>query len=73
MFQSSLPSRGPGKVEPRANESTLYDTDKERTLFIPQDPAWTTIAEECAEEGVGITVFLAPSKFVDVGSIGQWY
>jgi len=31
--------------------------------------SWLGIGEELAEEGVGVSMFLAPSKYVDTGSI----
>ncbi len=31
--------------------------------------SWLGIGEELAEEGVGVSMFLAPTKYVDTGSI----
>lgn len=50
---------------------SLYGTDKEKTLFQPQETSWLDIAEECAEAGVGVHMFLFPSSFIDVASIGK--
>lgn len=69
-FAHSLPSHGPGAMQPRADEHALYNTGKERELFVPRDAAWTGLAEECAERGVGVSLVLGPRRFVDIGSIG---
>jgi protein transport protein SEC24 len=68
-----MPTLGAGALGPREqDESTLYGTDKEKTLFVPRDPSWRDLGEECAEEGVGISLFLAPPQPTDVGSIGEY-
>lgn len=48
----------------------MYGTDKEKTLFIPQDPFYRTTAEECVDAGVGVNLFLFPSQYIDVASLG---
>lgn len=54
----------------RVDESSYYDTDRERELFAPRHPFWADLAEECTDEGVGVSMWLGMSRFVDVGSIG---
>lgn len=75
VFQSSLPNIGPGALTTR-DETAIYGSDKEKTLFRPQEPSWQDLAEECAEAGVGVNLFLFPSQYIDVASIGtnihQW-
>ena len=72
-FQSSMPTIGVGALEPREqDESALYGTDKEKMLFVPRNPFWRDFGEECAEEGIGVSLFLAPTQPMDVGSIGNY-
>ncbi|KAJ8596156.1 beta-sandwich domain of Sec23/24 [Rhizopogon salebrosus TDB-379] len=70
VFQSVLPAVGPGALEPLGDQTSLYGTEKERTMFLPRHQAWRDIAEECSEEGIGVSMFLGMNKPIDVGSIG---
>ncbi|KAG5654424.1 hypothetical protein H0H81_002613 [Sphagnurus paluster] len=65
-----MPTIGVAKLSRQPKESDLFDTDKERVLYTPRDTTWTEIGEECALDGIGVNMVLAPSKFMDIGSIG---
>ena len=71
VFQGVIPTLGMGRLEPVNMESNLHKTEKEKILYSPRDVFWRNIADECADEGVGISMFLAPSSFLDVASISE--
>ena len=68
LFQTSLPSIGAGALQPR-DESKLQHTDREKTLFVPQDLFWRNLAEECVDAGVGVNLFLFPNQYIDVATL----
>ncbi|EGG01243.1 uncharacterized protein MELLADRAFT_50176 [Melampsora larici-populina 98AG31] len=68
IFLTSLPTIGPGSLKQR-EDTKLYNTDKEKTLFLPADPWYRQVAEECSLAGIGINTFLFPSQYIDVASI----
>jgi protein transport protein SEC24 len=53
------------------NERAIYNTENEPTLFKPRDDSWKEMAEECVDCGVGVTMVLAPSHWMDVATIGE--
>ncbi|KAH8116706.1 hypothetical protein DFH11DRAFT_1724673 [Phellopilus nigrolimitatus] len=72
LFQSSMCSVGPGVSEARLDEIKLYDTDKEKQLFLPHDQMWMELGEEMAEEGIGVSMLVGTGQmtYVDFASIG---
>ncbi|RXW18670.1 hypothetical protein EST38_g7189 [Candolleomyces aberdarensis] len=70
VFQSTIPKIGPGALPDPPSEDSMYGTSEEMSLHKPRDKIWLDIAEECIDDGVGVTLFLAPSSYIDVGSIG---
>ncbi|KAF9927569.1 COPII coat Sec23p-Sfb3p heterodimer component, partial [Linnemannia zychae] len=69
MFQTALPTYGPGALKQR-EDSKLYGTDKERTLFAPQDDFYKNLAESCVDAGLSVDLFLFPNAYIDVASLG---
>ncbi|PPQ66006.1 hypothetical protein CVT24_011950 [Panaeolus cyanescens] len=70
VFQSTLPTLGAGALPTTPPpENDYYDTDKEKLLHAPRSPTWLAIADECVEAGITVSLFLAPEKYMDVGSV----
>jgi protein transport protein SEC24 len=69
-FVCTLPELGLGKLVPLEN----YNRDEaldDKKFFVARDIEWNNLGEACADAGVGISMFMAPAKFLDVGSIGM--
>ncbi|KAH9965184.1 hypothetical protein BC827DRAFT_1259263 [Russula dissimulans] len=68
-FISTLPGLGPGQLVPLENfnrDETLDD----KKFYVPRAVEWNNLGEACADVGVGVSMFMAPAKFLDIGSIG---
>ncbi|KAF9267206.1 protein transporter SEC24 [Marasmius fiardii PR-910] len=70
VFQAAPPVLGVGVAPP--HEQDLFDTEKEKQLYAPQDPEgkWKSLAEGCVEEGVGVTCFLGFGRWGGIGTVG---
>ncbi|RUO96086.1 LOW QUALITY PROTEIN: hypothetical protein BC936DRAFT_142654, partial [Jimgerdemannia flammicorona] len=71
VFQTTLPTHGPNGIKNR-EDSRLYGTDKEKTLFTPQDGSYRSLAEQCVDDGVCVDLFLFPNAYIDVATIGRY-
>ncbi|WVW80627.1 hypothetical protein I302_102613 [Kwoniella bestiolae CBS 10118] len=69
IFLSGLVSHGAGTLTSR-EDPTIYNTDKEKSLFSPSNSFWRDLSEELAECGVGVNTFIFPEVYCDVASIG---
>ncbi|XP_038641637.1 protein transport protein Sec24C-like isoform X2 [Scyliorhinus canicula] len=66
LFHTSLPTaRAPGELRKRND-----NTNKEQTLFQPQSSYYQTLAEQCVQQGCCVDLFLFPTQYVDVASLG---
>ncbi|CAJ0645261.1 9784_t:CDS:2 [Entrophospora sp. SA101] len=54
-------------------DTKLYNTDKEKTLYAPQDTYYKTQAINCVDSGICIDLFLFPNTYIDVATIGKLY
>lgn len=70
VFASAMPTIGLGALTRREDETSLYETDKEISLYAPRSDAWQDIGEQCAEEGIGVSIAFCPNKPIDIATIG---
>lgn len=67
---STLSTRGPNRLVLR-EDSKVYNTEKEKSLFKTDSAAWRTLAGKMVECGVGVDFFLTPSAYLDVATTGH--
>ena len=70
MFQTSLPTTGPGALKMREDPKIL-GTDKERTLYEPQEFFWRKLGQDCAKAGISVDLFLFPNAYIDIATLGS--
>ncbi|KAH0580912.1 hypothetical protein H2248_012065 [Termitomyces sp. 'cryptogamus'] len=70
VFSGTMPTVGIGQLGGQPNETDLFNTDKERVLYQPRDNVWIEMGQDCAADGIGVHMIMAPIKYMDVGSIG---
>ncbi|CEP03242.1 unnamed protein product (mitochondrion) [Plasmodiophora brassicae] len=69
VIQSSLPRTGLGALDDRDNQ-TIYATDKEKELFLPQDSYYQVLATTCAERFIAVDLFVCANAYVDIATVG---
>ena len=70
VFLSHLPTDGEGALAPR-EDSKVLGTDKEKSLFEPQEYFWTKLGQDCAVNGVCVDMYMFPSNgYLDVATTG---
>jgi protein transport protein SEC24 len=67
---STLPTWGPNRLALR-EDSKLYNTDKEKTLFKTENAAWRTLAGKMVESGIGCDFFMTPAAYIDLATVGH--
>ncbi|KAJ2345920.1 COPII coat Sec23p-Sfb3p heterodimer component [Coemansia sp. RSA 2618] len=69
-FQTALPTFGPGSLKQR-DDPKLHNTDKERTLYEPQDSFYRDWAIKLVEEGICCSLYTFPAAFMDLATLSQ--
>lgn len=69
VFPGVIPTIGLGALTTPEDMSVLIGTEKEKTIFTPRHEDWQELGEQCAEEGIGVNMFFANSRPVDLASI----
>lgn len=69
-FVCTLPEFGLGRLVSLENSNRDEALD-DKKLFVSRDIEWNNLGEACADAGVGVSMFMAPTKFLDVGTIGM--
>ncbi|KAJ1961557.1 COPII coat Sec23p-Sfb3p heterodimer component [Dipsacomyces acuminosporus] len=70
VLQTALPTLGPGTLRQR-DDAKLHNTDKEKTLYEPQDSFYHDWAVKLVEEGISCSLYLFPSAYIDTATVGQ--
>lgn len=70
VFMAQLPGIGEGVLSPR-EDAKILGTDKEKSLFEPQEYFWTKLGQECAVNGVCVDMYMFPANgYIDVATTG---
>lgn len=68
VFQSSLPSMGAGRLKHRENPR-IYGTDKEHTMFSPEEAFYKNKAVEFTKQQICVDLFLFSHQYTDVATL----
>ena len=68
-FPAVIPTVGLGALTTPEDVSILIGTKKEKNIFVPRNEDWQELGEQCAEQGIGVNLFFANNRPVDLASI----
>lgn len=71
LFQSGLPTLGPGRVKPSRDNLSLYNTEREPQLRNPEDPFFKRFAGEASSRQITLDVFLGTNSYADLASLSS--
>eukprot|EP00842_Homolaphlyctis_polyrhiza_P001198 jgi/Hompol1/2079/HPOL_003785-RA len=69
IFQTALPTYGPGPLKNR-EDVKLLGSDRERLLYEPQEFFWKKLAQDYVNAGIGVDTYLFSSTYIDVATVG---
>lgn len=69
LFASSLPVCGVGALKPR--DEIKPGSENESSLFRPQSPFYTKLAETCVDKKITVDLFLFAQSQFDVATVGE--
>ena len=71
-FPAVIPTVGLGALTTPEDISVHIGTEKEKNIFAPRSEDWQELGEQCAEQGIGVNLFFANSRPVDLASICEF-
>ncbi|KAM1333811.1 hypothetical protein EV1_009733 [Malus domestica] len=74
IFQNTLPYRGVGCLKLRGDDlrvyGSVYGSDKEHPLRLPDDPFYKQMATEFTKFQIGVDVYAFSDKYTYIASLG---
>eukprot|EP00850_Spirogloea_muscicola_P012019 SM000076S21840 [mRNA] locus=s76:425143:430115:- [translate_table: standard] len=70
IFQSTLPSLGPGRLKLRGEDARVYGTDREHILRTAEDPFYKQMAADLSRVQICVDVFAFSDHYSDIASLG---
>ncbi|CEP15982.1 hypothetical protein [Parasitella parasitica] len=68
VFQTCLPNFGTDALKSR-DDSSLYGTDKEKSLLAAQSDKYKELGNACVESGVCVNTWAFPHQYMDVATL----
>lgn len=69
LFLASPPTVGVGRLKAQRNNTTLYGSDREHLLRVPEDKFFKDFAADACRFQISIDVFAFNPSFIDLASL----